>query len=102
MVILSAFVASVCLPILLLVGEVGRVRRGNVGLANILLANVFLAVCLGKCRVWKTAARLEEGGSPRPTCGVDAGHRGPTWGRAVRGRGGDGGTNRGFGVLILG
>lgn len=99
---LGAFVAPILLPVLLLVGEVGRVRRGDVGFANVFLANILLAVGLGKAGVWKTGARLEEGGSPRPTGGVDAGHRGPTWGRAVRGRGGDGGMNRGFGLVILG
>lgn len=71
-----------CIPALfILLGQVGRVRRGNTRFADCLSAMGFR-----ECRVGQTGPRLEEGGRSGTAGGVDTRHGGPT----LLARGGDG------------
>jgi hypothetical protein len=87
MVILSAVVTG---SIFLLSGQVGRVWGRDVTMADI-----FFAMRFGEGRVWEAGPRFQERGCSRSTRGVETRHRGPSWGRSVRGRG-SGGASRGF------
>lgn len=68
----------ISLLVLLVLGQIGRVRGGDVRFPNI-----FFAVCFREGRIRQAGPRFKERGSSRPARRVEAWHRGPARGSTV-------------------
>lgn len=78
MILFATMTRPIRLLVFLVFGQIGRVWRGDIRLADF-----FFAVCLREGRIGQTGPRFKERGSPRPALRVEAWHRGPAWGSTV-------------------